>query len=73
MRTTLVGIGTFAAYGLVLAALELAPAAAVSAVRETSVVFAVAIAALFLGERVSAARAAGAVVVAAGVALVAVG
>ncbi len=72
-RTTIVGIGTFTAYGLVLAALELAPAAAVSAVRETSVVFAVAIAALFLDERVTAARAAGAVVVAAGVALVAVG
>lgn len=70
-RTTLVGIGVFVAYGLVLAALELAPAAAVSAVRETSVVFAVALGALFLGERVTAARAAGAVVVAAGVALIA--
>ena len=67
----LVGAGAFASYGLVLAALELAPAAAVAAVRETSVVFAVALAALFLGERVTAARAAGAVLVAAGVALVA--
>ncbi len=73
VRTTLVGIGTFVAYGLVLAALELAPAAAVSAVRETSVVFAVAIAAIFLGERVTLSRAVGAAVVAVGVALVAAG
>ena len=73
LRTALVGIGAFASYGLVLAALKLAPAAAVAAVRETSVVFAVALAARWLGERVGWDRALGAVVVAAGVALVALG
>lgn len=72
-RTALAGLGLFGSYGLILAALELARAPAVSAVRETSVVFAVAIAALFLGEKVSAVRAAGAIVVTAGVALVALG
>jgi uncharacterized membrane protein len=59
----------FAAYALVLAALDLAPAAPVAAVRETSVVIAVALAAVFLHERVTGARAAGAVAVVAGVAL----
>jgi drug/metabolite transporter (DMT)-like permease len=70
-RALLAGVGLFGAYGLVLLALREAPAAAVAAVRETSVVFAVAFAALFLGERVGPARALGAVGVAAGVALVA--
>jgi drug/metabolite transporter (DMT)-like permease len=70
-RTALAGAGLFGAYGLVLGALELAPAAAVAAVRETSVVFAVALAWLALHERVGRARLAGAVLVAAGVALVA--
>ena len=59
----------FAAYALVLAALKLAPAAPVAAVRETSVVIAVALAALFLHERVGWARLAGAALVVAGVAL----
>jgi len=63
------GIVSFAAYALVLAALERAPAAPVAAVRETSIVVAVALAALLLRERVSAARLAGAVVVAGGVAV----
>lgn len=72
-RAALVGIGAFASYGLVLAALKLAPAAAVAAVRETSVVFAVALAALWLRERVGWERALGAVVVTVGVALVALG
>jgi drug/metabolite transporter (DMT)-like permease len=63
------GIAGFAAYALVLAALDLAPAAPVAAVRETSVVIAVGLAAAFLHERVTAARAAGAVTVVAGVAL----
>ena len=48
----------FGAYGLVLAALRLAPAAPVAAVRETSVVMATALAAIFLHEHVSRARAA---------------
>ena len=63
------GLGMWIAYGLVLAALARAEAAPVAAVRETSVVFATVGAALFLQERVGPARLAGAVLVAAGVAL----
>jgi drug/metabolite transporter (DMT)-like permease len=66
------GIGMFGAYALVLAALRLAPAASVAAVRETSVVIATGLAAAVLGERVTRARVAGAILVAAGVALLAV-
>jgi drug/metabolite transporter (DMT)-like permease len=65
------GVGMFAAYGLVLEALRLAPAASVAAVRETSVVIATALAAAFLHEHVSRTRAVGAVLVAAGVAALA--
>jgi uncharacterized membrane protein len=61
------GIGMFLAYALVLAALRLAPAASVAAVRETSVVMATALAALLLREPVSRGRAAGSVLVAAGI------
>jgi drug/metabolite transporter (DMT)-like permease len=61
------GVGMFLAYALVLAALRLAPAASVAAVRETSVVMATALAAAFLGEPVSRGRAAGSVLVAAGI------
>jgi uncharacterized membrane protein len=63
------GIASFLAYSLALAALELAPAAPVAAVRETSVVIAVALAAPFLHERVGTARLVGAALVALGVAL----
>jgi drug/metabolite transporter (DMT)-like permease len=66
------GIGMFGAYGLVLAALRLAPAAPVAAVRETSVVMATALAAIFLREHVSRGRAIGAVLVCAGVVALAV-
>ena len=66
------GIGMFGAYGLVLAALRLAPAAPVAAVRETSVVMATALAAIFLHEHVSRGRALGAVLVCAGVVALAV-
>jgi uncharacterized membrane protein len=69
LRTALAGTGGFVAYALVLAALQLAPAAPVAAVRETGVVFAVALAAPLLGERVGRMRLAGAVVVVAGVVL----
>ena len=65
------GICTFGAYGLVLAALQRAPAAPVAAVRETSVVIATALAAVYLHERVTPARWLGAALVACGVALVA--
>jgi drug/metabolite transporter (DMT)-like permease len=61
------GIGMFVAYALVLAALRLAPAASVAAVRETSVVMATVLAAVVLHEPVSRGRATGAVLVAVGV------
>jgi drug/metabolite transporter (DMT)-like permease len=62
------------AYGFVLGALAIAPAAAmVSAVRETSVVMATALAALVLHERVARSRWIGAIVVTAGVVLVVLG
>jgi drug/metabolite transporter (DMT)-like permease len=59
---------TFGAYAMVLAALELAPPAPVAAVRESSIVIAALMAWLFLGEE---RRLAGAVLVAAGVAVIA--
>jgi drug/metabolite transporter (DMT)-like permease len=59
-------------YCLFLIALDLAPAAPVAAVRETSIVIATALGALVLKERVGPARWAGAALVAGGVALVAV-
>jgi uncharacterized membrane protein len=59
---------TVGSYAMVLAALELAPAAPVAAVRESSIVIAALMAWLFLGEE---RRLTGAVVVAAGVALIA--
>ncbi len=67
------GIGTTVSYALVLVALSLAPAASVAAVREVSVVLAVFLGAVFLKERVGRSRWVGALVVAAGVALVVVG
>lgn len=75
LRPPLVAAGASgtAAYGFVLAALTLAPAALVAAVRESSVVIATALAALVLHERVEPARWAGALVVVAGVAMVALG
>jgi len=69
----LAGVLSFVAYALALAALELAPAASVAAVRETSILFAVALGAYALRERVSAMRVAGAVVTVTGVVLVALG
>jgi drug/metabolite transporter (DMT)-like permease len=66
------GLAMFGGYALVLAALRLASAASVAAVRESSVVIAVALAAPVLREPVGLRRAAGAAVVAGGVALIAV-
>ncbi|MGH3070953.1 MAG: EamA family transporter [Gaiellaceae bacterium] len=63
----LAGCGGFLAYALVLAALRFAPAAPVAAVRETSVLFAVALAAPFLDERVTRSRLLGAALVVAGI------
>lgn len=68
-RAVIAGVASFAAYGLVLAALKLAPAASVAAVRESSVVIATALAAVFLKERVTTWRLAGAVLVVGGVIL----
>jgi drug/metabolite transporter (DMT)-like permease len=65
----LAGAASLGAYALALAALELASAASVAAVRETSIVIAVALAAPVLREKVGVRRLAGAAVVAAGVAL----
>jgi drug/metabolite transporter (DMT)-like permease len=68
----LAGIAMFGAYALVLTALERASAAAVAAVRETSVVIAAVLAWTVLREPAAPRRLAGAVLVAAGVALVSV-
>jgi drug/metabolite transporter (DMT)-like permease len=65
------GAAAFGAYSLVLTALKLAPAAAVAAVRESSVVMAAFLARGLLKEPVGQARLAGAVTVAAGIALIA--
>ena len=72
-RTVLAGCAGFLAYVLVLVAYRYAPPAVVSAVRETSVLFAVLLAAPMLRERVSRARLAGAVLVVVGVAAIALG
>jgi drug/metabolite transporter (DMT)-like permease len=69
--TVAVGVLSAAAYVLVLLALRRASAPSVSAVRETSVVIAAVLAAIFLHERVGSARLAGAVLVAGGIALLA--
>jgi drug/metabolite transporter (DMT)-like permease len=59
---------TFGAYAMILAALQMAPAAPVAAVRESSIVIAALMAWLFLGEE---RRLTGAALVAAGVAVIA--
>jgi drug/metabolite transporter (DMT)-like permease len=66
-----IGVASAGTYLLVLLALRLATAPAVSAVRETSVVIAVVLARAFLREPVGARRVGGAALVAAGVALLA--
>jgi uncharacterized membrane protein len=67
-RALLTAAATFGAYAMVLAALQMAPAAPVAAVRESSIVIAALMAWLFLGEE---RRLGGAVLVAAGVAVIA--
>jgi drug/metabolite transporter (DMT)-like permease len=69
--TVAVGVLSAAAYLLVLLALRHASAPSVAAVRETSVVIATALAAVFLHERVTPVRLAGAIAVVAGVAVLA--
>jgi drug/metabolite transporter (DMT)-like permease len=69
----LAGLLSFTAYALVLAALLRGPAAAVAAVRETSVLIAAFLAAPLLGEKVGRARLGGAALVVGGVGLIALG
>jgi drug/metabolite transporter (DMT)-like permease len=69
--TPALAVGMFGAFGLALAALQHGPAAGVSAVRESSIVLAVVLARVTLGEPVGRVRLAGAGVVAAGVVAVA--
>ena len=70
-RIAVAALGICGAYALVLAALERAPAAPVAALRETSVVFATAFAAIVLGEPAGTRRVAGAAVVVAGITILA--
>jgi drug/metabolite transporter (DMT)-like permease len=62
------GATTLGSYGIALWAMTLAPVAAIAALRETSILFATALAALLLGERVGPARLAAALLIAAGAA-----
>ena len=71
VSTFLVAVAAFGAYALVLAALRLASAPEVAAVRETSVVIAALLAGTLLREDVGLERLAGATAVAGGVALIA--
>ena len=71
LPTLVAAAGSFGAYLLFLFALRLAAAPAVAAVRETSVVVAALLAGVFLRERVTALRLAGAAAVAGGVAMLA--
>lgn len=60
------GAGSLASYGLALWAMTQAPVAAVAALRETSILFAIAIAALFLGEKITVRRALAGLLIGAG-------
>lgn len=71
LSTLAAAVAMFGSYALVLAALRLAPAAPVAAVRETSVVIAAVLAVIVLGEPLSWRRLAGAGLVAAGIAVLA--
>lgn len=63
------GVGTLASYGLVLFAMTAAPVPLVAALRETSILFGTAIAALVLRERVTRMRVVAVIVIAAGAAV----
>ncbi|MBK7061129.1 MAG: EamA family transporter [Rubrivivax sp.] len=64
---TLGGLASLGSYGIALWAMTRAPVAAVSALRETSVLFATALSVLVLKERFGAQRAVGALIIVAGV------
>jgi len=72
-RTLLAGIGFFGAFALALAALRLAPAASVAAVRESSVVMATAVLAIGGREQIGPERLAGAIAVVVGIAFISLG
>ena len=71
--TLLAGIGMFGAYALALAALRLAPAASVAAVRESSVVVATVFLAITGREKIGTERLVGVVAVVAGIGLISLG
>ena len=60
------GLIALAAYGSIIWAMQASPMSAVSALRETSVVFAALLGAIFLGERLTGLRIAGCCIIAAG-------
>lgn len=62
------GAGTMTSYGVALWAMTLAPVAMVAALRETSIIFATALSALVLGEKVGPGRVAAVVIIALGAA-----
>ena len=70
-HSAVAGVGMFGAYALTLLALRLAAAAPVAAVRETSIVIATALGAVVLNETVGRLRFAGALLIVAGVAAIA--
>lgn len=72
-RTVLAGLGFFGSYALVLAALKLASAASVAAVRESSVVMAAVFLSVRGREQVTPERLLGSVTVLAGIALISFG
>ena len=67
LLATLGGLASLGSYGIALWAMTRAPVAAVSAMRETSVLFATALSVLVLKERFGAQRLLGACVIVAGV------
>ena len=64
------GLSSLAAYGAIIWAMQASPMGAVSAIRETSVVFAALLGAAFLGERLTGLRIAACCIIAAGAACV---
>ena len=67
------GVATLGSYGIALWAMTLAPVAAVAALRETSILFATAIAALFLREKIGMRKLAAIALVAGGAAVMRLG
>ncbi|GGA92523.1 membrane protein [Brucella endophytica] len=64
------GVGTLGSYGLALWAMTLAPIAVVSALRETSILFAILLSALFLKERIGWQRILAALLIVIGVVII---